>query len=304
MTGDGGGADLVDVFQAERRRLRGIAYRMLGVMADADDVVQDVWMRWEAADRSVIENPAAWLTTVTTRVAVDRLRRRTREQEAYVGPWLPEPLVVADDPRDPSEGVELAESLTFGFLVMLEELSPAERAAFLLADVFEEPYTAVAAALDRSEEACRQLASRARGKLRRESTDPPPTADRAVVDRFVAAIVSGDEAGALACVHPDIDLLSDGGGARHAARRRVVGADRVVRFMVNLARRVDHDARIEMATAGGRPAVVVWPPGESPLVVSLAVVAGRIAEVRSVLNPAKLADLIDRADLDRPPEVI
>lgn len=288
--------DATAVFESARPRLRGIAYRMLGVVADADDVVQDAWLRWSAADRSAIERPDAWLNTVTSRLAIDRLRRRTREQEAYVGPWLPEPVV-----SDPGDAAELADSLTLGFLTMLERLTPAERAALLLVDVFGEPFATVADVLDRSPDACRQLAVRARGKVRvgeRADADPPAAA-REVVDRFLAALATGDESTALGCLDVDVDLVSDGGGARHAARRPIVGRDRVGRFMLNIARRVEPGWRIDPAAVGGLPGVVVWDPDDGPVVIGFEVAGGRIRSVRSVLNPEKLTAVIHPSDTIR-----
>ncbi len=290
------------MFEAARPQLRGLAYRMLGVMADADDVVQDAWLRWSAADRSVVETPVAWLRTVTSRLAIDRLRRRTRHQHDYVGPWLPEPLVATFDPSDSSNGPELrdpadlaerSDSLTLAFLVMLEELTPEERAALLLVDVFGEPFSTVASTLEKSEAACRQLAVRARRKVRRDhgagATDR--FAAREVVDTFLAAIAAGDESAALRCLHPDVDLVSDGGGAQYAARRPVLGSERVARFMINIARRVQPGDEILSASVGGLQGIVVQRTNAPPLVIGFDVRDGRIVAVRSVLNPAKLTGL-------------
>lgn len=281
----------VDTFEAARPRLRGLAYRMLGVVADADDVVQDAWFRWEAADRRAIDNPDAWLTTVTSRLALDGLRRRKREEARYVGPWLPEPIVT--DLGDPQSGTELADDLTLGFLTMLETLTPDERAAVLLADVFGEPFGRIAETLGRSEPAARQLASRGRRKLRgRDPHEPAVDASRAVVDRFLAALVAGDEAGALACLHPDVELVSDGGAERHAARRPVVGGERVARFMLNIAARADPSWSIEGASVGGLPGVVVTEPvgdrREPSVVIGFRVTVGKVTEIRAVLNRDKL----------------
>jgi RNA polymerase sigma factor (sigma-70 family) len=162
-------ADSFQVFETERPRLLGLAYRLLGARADADDVVQDAWLRWHSADRGQIANPAGWLTTVTTRLALDRLRQLARRRQAYVGPWLPEPISTE---HTPEEHTELAESLTLGFLVVLERLAPVERAVLLLADVFGEPYSVISAAVGKSDSACRQTASRARRKVRAAAPVP------------------------------------------------------------------------------------------------------------------------------------
>lgn len=288
-----GAFEHVTTFEVARPRLLGLAYRMLGVVVDAEDVVQDTWLRWDTADRVPIENPDAWLTTVASRLALDRLRRRKREQDRYVGPWLPEPIVTAESSPsgDPEASAELADSLTLGFLTMLEALSPDERAVLLLVEVFGEPYSTVAATLDRTDEACRQLATRARRKLRRDASAPAP-ASRDVIERFLAAIVAGDERTALLCVHPDIDLVSDGGGQRHAARRPVVGDERVVRFLINLARRVEPGVIASPASVGGLDGVVVREEDGTPMfVMSLEVDGDRIRAIRTVLNPTKLHGL-------------
>ncbi len=286
----------LDTFEAARPQLRGLAYRMLGVMADADDAVQDAWLRWSTADRAAIDNPEAWLRTVTSRLAIDRLRRRNRVQNEYVGPWLPEPLIElvgAGVAGDPAAAAERSDTLTLAFLVMLEALTPDERAALLLADVFGEPFSAIAATLDRSEAACRQLASRARRKVRRDPAVAAAdrVAAREVVDSFLAALAAGDESAALRCLHPDVDLVSDGGGKQRAARHPVVGSDRVARFMFGIARRARPDDVIEPATIGGLPGVVVRRVSDPPIVIGFDVRDGLIVAVRSVLNPAKLTGL-------------
>jgi RNA polymerase sigma-70 factor, ECF subfamily len=207
------------------------------VLADADDVVQEAWLRWSAADRAEIDNTDAWLNTVVSRLAIDRLRRRKREEERYVGPWLPSPVVQRVD--DPADAAELADSMTTAFLIMLERLSPDERAAFLLADVFGERYDSIAVSLGRSAEACRQLASRARRKVRDAELarrDELGASDE-LVRRFLTALAIGDEATAVACLAPDAVYVSDGGPHRRAARVPVREPARIVRLLVNLVRR-------------------------------------------------------------------
>jgi RNA polymerase sigma-70 factor (ECF subfamily) len=275
-------------FAAARPRLVGIAYRLLGTTADADDVVQEAWIRWRGTDRSVVRNHDAFLTTVVTRLALDRLRRRKREEDRYVGPWLPSPLVEPD----PADTAELADSMTTAFLLMLERLTPDERAAFLLSDVFDEPFHVVADVMERSEEACRQLSSRARRKLRDEHRERARggRAARDVVDRFLVAIASGDEAGALACVSADAVLVSDGGANRRAARRPVVGPDRIVRLVSNLWGRLPGTWRVDVALVGGVPGILVSDArDELYLAMGFEVRDGTIDRVFSVLNPDKLA---------------
>ena len=171
-----------DIFEQERPRLLGLAYRMLGSIVDADDVVQDAWLRWQTVESEVIRSPEAWLTTATTRLALDRIRSHRRRREEYVGPWLPEPLV---SEAGPEEAAELADSLTFGFLTVLDRLGPIERAVFLLADVFAVPFAEIADTVGKSEAACRQIASRARRRLRERSNSRPVGADRQLVDTLV-----------------------------------------------------------------------------------------------------------------------
>lgn len=289
VTGPGRAAD--DVFEAERRRLLGLAYRMVGTIADAEDVVQDAWLRWQGTDQRVIERPAAWLTTVTTRLALDRLRARQRRQEDYVGPWLPEPLV-SDRPAagtDPEAAAELADSLTLGFLTVLDRLAPVERAVFLLADVFAVPYAEIAGVVGKSEVACRQIASRSRRKLHESGDHHPSGQDRALVDGLVMAIAVGDIDGVLARLAPDVVCVSDGGANRKAARRPVVGADRVCRFLVNLTRRFADDVSFSPATVNGDAGIVVSLAGAVDLVAAFEVDDGRVAAIHIIRNPDKLA---------------
>lgn len=276
-------------FEAARARLTGRAYRILGVLADADDVVQEAWLRWSAADTSAIDNTDAWLNTVVTRLAIDRLRRRKREEERYVGPWLPSPVVQRLD--DPAEVAELADSMTTAFLIMLERLSPDERAAFLLADVFGERFESIAESLDRSVESCRQLASRARRKLRdaEQARRDEARASDALVRRFLAALANGDEATAVACLAPDAVYVSDGGPRRRAARVPVREPVRIVRLLVNLTRRWPDTCRFEPARVGGLPGVLIEMDGRVLSATGVEVVDGRIVRITSVLNPDKLA---------------
>ncbi len=285
--------DVVDVFEAERPRLLGLAYRLLGSLADAEDVVQDVWLRWASVDQETIERPAAWLTTVTSRLGIDRLRARHRDRVDYVGPWLPEPLM-ADSLVDPAAVAELSDSLTTAFLVMLERLSPVERLIVLLVDVFGESFRAVADVTEHSEEACRQMAVRARRKLRANVDDNAavrPTADpqaRAVAGAFLAATLVGDRARVMALLAPDAVLISDGGRHRHAARRPVVGPERITRFVTNLVKRLPAGVTVHPATINGSPGVVARIDGLAWLVQSIDIVDGLIVRIYYMVNPDKL----------------
>ncbi len=289
--GDGGSE-----FERSRQRLLGRAYRVLGSFVDADDVVQETWLRWTRADRSTIENPEAWLNTVVTRLALDQLRRRKRDEAEYVGPWLPTPWV--EPLVDPSEAAVVSDSLTSAFLVMLERLTPDERVAFLMADVFGEPFAAVAASMDRTPESCRQLASRARRKIRGAEVERRDSAAlaTAVADRFLAAIITGDEQSAIDCIAPDAVYISDGGATRRAARQPVVGPERIVRLFVNLAKRFEDDWLLEPAVVGGFPGFTISAGGEISSASSAEVVDGKIVRILTIMNPDKLSGLRTRPD--------
>lgn len=382
--GDRGRAERVDleaaavVFEAERPRLVGLAYRLLGSLSDAEDVVQEAWLRWAGADRAAVDNPAAWLTTVTSRIGLDRLRARSRERASYVGPWLPEPLVepldlaAAEEPAvtadvrpsvDPADRAALADSLTTAFLVLLEELSPVERLVILLVDVFGEPFRLAAEVTGRSEAAVRQLAVRARRKLRAttatdvsdaeavvrpavllasgldlggrrgEGVDRParvpvdgavalgdgggegrppvdPDGDLAAVPRrrrdaaspeavrvattLLGAVATGDLDAAMALLAPEVVLVSDGGADHHAARRPVLGADRVARLLVNLAKRVPEGAELVPGLVNGEPGVVVRHQGRTRFVLAIGVdPTGVVDHVSVVVNPDKLQAVDD-----------
>jgi len=293
----GSGESAARLFEHERPRLLGLAYRMVGTIADAEDVVQEAWLRWQAADAGAIERPEAWLTTVTTRLALDLLKAVRRRREDYVGPWLPEPVVLTPGP---AESVELAESLTLGFLTMLDELGPVERAVFLLADVFSVPHAEIAGVVGRSEVACRQIASRARRRfkdVRPPDTPHAPGADRQVVDEFVAALALGDIDAALARLAPDVVLLSDGGPTRRAARRPVVGAARVVRLLANLARRLEGSVGVEAATVNGDPGVIFSLDGQRDTAAAFELREGRVTAIWLIRNPDKLTHLDEEVTL-------
>ena len=290
-------ADGDTLFAGERPRLLGLAYRMLGSLADAEDVVQDAWLRWAGTDQSVVANPPAWLTTTTTRLSLDRLRTLSRRREDYVGPWLPEPVSVAsaDPSADPAAATELAESMTLGFLVVLDTLSATERAVFLLADVFGEPYASIAAAVGKTEENCRQIASRARRKVR--DARPPETtpAPSDLLARLLWATSVGDIDELLSLLDTDVVLLSDGGAERRAARRPVVGAEKVARFMVNLAKKLVAGS-VEAGTLNGEE-VVIFHLDDGPMVFGGDVVDGRFVSMQWQRNPSKLTHLDEPVEL-------
>lgn len=279
----------VDVFEVERPRLLGLAYRILGSAVDAEDVVQDAWIRWQAA--TDIERPAAWLTTVVSRLALDAWRAQQRKREDYVGPWLPEPVATE---AGPAERAEMADSLTFGFLVLLDELSPIERVVFLLSDVFGEAFTDIAATVGKSEVACRQIASRARRKLQQSKPHAGAGASPSLALALLTAVSQGDVEGTMALLDHDVVLTSDGGPHRHAARRPVIGADRVTRLLVNLTKRgFDWGADMQFTEVNRTPSLVISKRGRPYMVIAIEDDGGRVQAIRIVVNPDKLGHLTE-----------
>ena len=288
---------LLPAFDAHRRLLFTVAYQMLGSVADAEDTVQDAWLRWSAADRSDVGDPRAWLVRTTTRLALDRLTSARARHETYVGPWLPEPLLTAADDtgRDPSDEVVLGEQVSLALLVVLETLSPAERAVFVLQEVFGLPAGEVADVLGRSEAAVRQLAHRDREHVaaRRPRFDADRQAHREVTERFLAACVGGDVDALLAALAPGAVLVSDGGGRARAALRPITGADKVARFLaaVTTGGASLPGLRIGLAEVNGLPGVAAWTDAGPYVAVSLVVADGLVQQVLVVLNPDKLSGL-------------
>jgi RNA polymerase sigma-70 factor, ECF subfamily len=282
-------ADEGDLFDKSRPQLLGIAYRMVGTMVDAEDIVQDAWLRWNGADQTSIERPEAWLTTVTARIAIDFIRASSRRREEYLGPWLPEPLVVDGGPEATAE---LADSLTLGFLTLLDTLNPVERAVFLLVDVFGVAYADVSRGVGKSEVACRQIASRARRRLHGASSRRPACEERRIVDELLAAVAHGDLPAILERLAPDVVLVSDGGPTRRAARRPIVGAARVARFFVTFARRSYAHARVVPAVINGDPGIITYLGGEIDFVAAFEIADTGIAAIWLVRNPAKLEHVI------------
>lgn len=274
-----------DDFALHRLRLRAIAYRMLGSVADADDEVQETALRWHRADRAAVENAEAWLVRACTRVSIDLLRRRRRE--AYTGPWLPEPA--SEEPV--TQAPALAESLRLAFLLMLERLTPHERAAFLLREVFDTPYDEVAAALGASEPACRQYVSRARRHIAEERTRfaVAPRAEIDLMSRFGDALAAGDLAAITALLAADARMVSDGGGKVIAALNVITGAQKVARFFVGIAGKAPPDMAWTPITLNGAPAIVGEAGGQIIGVVSIATDGDRITSVFVQRNPDKLA---------------
>jgi RNA polymerase sigma-70 factor (ECF subfamily) len=284
-----------DPFEAHRGRLLGLAYRMLGSRADAEDAVQDAWLRWAASDRAAIANPEAYLVTIVTRLCLDRLKSARHTREVYVGPWLPEPVPDAEA-LSPHAATELADDLSFALLLALERLSPLERAAFLLHDVFDEPFSEVAETLGRSEAAVRQLASRARKAVREEraARQASPESHARLLAAFAAALASRDPTQLKAVLRDDAVVITDGGGRKPAALNPIRSADRVARFFFGLLRKFESrglQVSVSPATLNGAPGLLVYLNGALDQALTLSVDGDRIAAIYSVRNPDKLGAL-------------
>lgn len=283
------------VFERLRPRLFGIAYRMLGVRADAEDVVQDTWVRWHRGGAAEARTPEAWLVTVATRLAIDRLRSALAEREHYFGPWLPEPLV---DVVSPENMLEQAGDLSTAFLLMLERLGPEERAVFLLHQVFDFDHAEVAAMVGKSEAACRKILQRARERVR--AGRPRFAVDReahlALLKRFVEAARSGDPAQVQALLALDASYVGDGGGKAKTTVRTVTGASRVARLVIGIERKWNGQGRHDVITVNGEPGLLTWRDGRPDSVSSILVEDGRIAAIYVVRNPDKLGTLGAAAD--------
>jgi RNA polymerase sigma-70 factor (ECF subfamily) len=278
---------LAEAFEAQRAHLVRVAYGQLGSIAEAEDVVQEAWLRLERAGADGIRDLRAWLTTTVNRLALDALRSARVRREAYVGPWLPEPVI--DD--DPADRVTLDESIGTALLVVLETLSAGERVAFVMHDVFGYDFRAVAEVLGVSEEAARQQASRARRRVREGRPRFPATREqqRAVVEAFARAATEGDADALLALLDPDVVMRADGGGVVNAARKPIEGAERVARTTIALARRGRGDGRI--VDVNGMPGVIARGADGIPNVIAFTIDDGRITAIDVVRNPDKLRGL-------------
>ncbi|ANS63682.1 ECF-sigma factor [Streptomyces lincolnensis] len=287
---------VTDVFQEHRPVLLGVAYRMLGRVADAEDVVQEAWLRWSAADRSEVREPRAYLVRVTTRLAIDRLRQVKARGETYVGPWLPEPYVTdfGDTVPDTAERAVLADTVSLAVLVVLESLSPLERAVFVLREAFGYPYADIAAMLERAEPAVRQLAGRARRHVeeRRPRYEVDPAQRRDLTERFLAAAGDGDLEGLMSLLAPDVRLVGDSGGKSKAPVRVMESADKVGRFVLGVARKgAVPDVSFRYLELNGGPALLILSGDKPDSVVQLDVVDGLIQSVYIIRNPDKLGSL-------------
>jgi len=278
-------------FVEHRNLLFTVAYELLGSAADAEDVLQESWLRWSQVELGEVREPRAYLVRIVTRQALNRLRTLGRRKEAYVGPWLPEPLLTAPDV---AEDVELAESVSLAMMLVLETLGPVERAVFVLREVFDLGYDEIAAAVDKSPAAVRQIAHRARQHVeaRRPRVDVAHHETREVVASFLAAVNSGDLQGLMDVLAPDVVLIADGGGVVQAALRPIQGADKIVRFFAGGLRKAGNPAVTgELLSVNGSPAVRLYVDGVQDGVLALKVEAGRVSGIYAVRNPAKLSAL-------------
>ncbi|POX35958.1 RNA polymerase subunit sigma-24, partial [Streptomyces sp. Ru73] len=282
-----------DVFEEHRPVLQGVAYRMLGRVADAEDIVQEAWLRWSAADHETVREPRAYLVRVTTRLAIDRLRQVQARREAYVGPWLPEPVATdyGGAVPDSADHAVFTESVTFAVLVVMESLSPLERAVFVLREAFGYPYAEIAAVLERGEAAVRQLAGRARRHVeeRKPRFEVNPERQRDLTERFLAAAAGDDLQGLIGLLAEDVRLVGDSGGKAKAPLRVIETADKVARFLVAVSGKSAAELSFGFASLNGGTAVVVRAGGRVDAVFQLDVVDGRIQTVYVVRNPDKLA---------------
>jgi RNA polymerase sigma-70 factor (TIGR02957 family) len=279
-----------EAFLAHRNLLFTVAYEMLGSAADAEDVLQETWLRWAGVDLGAVRDFRPYLVRITTRQALARLRALGRRRESYVGPWLPEPLLTAPDV---AEDVELAESVSMAMLLVLETLTPAERAVFVLREVFDVGYEEIAETVDKSPAAVRQIAHRARAQVaaRRPRGVVSAAEARAALDAFKRAAETGDLQGLLDILAPDVVLIGDGGGVKQAIPRPIVGADKVARLLAIGLGRLDGAASLRPAQVNGYPALILRLDGEIDSVVAVRIDDGLITGLYSVRNPEKLSHL-------------
>ena len=286
-----------DAFVAHRNLLFTVAYEMLGSAADSEDVLQETWLRWAEVDHDGVCDERAYLVRIVTRLSLNRLRTLQRRREQYVGPWLPEPLLTTPDV---AEDVELADSVSMAMLLILETLAPTERAVFVLREVFEVGYDEIAAAVDKSPAAVRQIAHRARAHIeeRRPRGDVAPSLRDEVIAKFGVAASTGDIQCLMDVLAPDVVLLTDGGGVKKAALRPILGREKVMRFLDGVAPR-DGTAMADLVVVNGAPAVRVFLDGEIDSIGSMLVEDGLVTGIYWVRNPAKLARLDEVVALTR-----
>ncbi len=289
MAAAAGESDRLETFGRNKARLFGIAYRMLGTRADAEDLVQEAYIRWHGADPAEIETPDAWLTTVVTRLAIDRLRKASVQRETYIGPWLPEPLIV-DQSLSPEMRAELESDVSMAFMVMLERLSPMERAVFLLHDVFDLAHAEIAKVVAKSETAVRQIVSRARVRVRSERArfEADASARAGLIKKFITASYAGDAQTLMSIFADDVALTSDGGGKVNAAKKTVFGRRRLANLHTVSIRKFHGRLAAYLVNIGGEPALVEYAEGIPFSATAFSIENGRITAFYRVMNPDKL----------------
>ncbi|WP_067793160.1 RNA polymerase sigma-70 factor [Actinomadura formosensis] len=287
-----------EAFIAHRNLLFTVAYEMLGSAADAEDVLQETWMRWAGVDLGTVRDQRAYLVQITTRQALTRLRTLGRRKETYVGPWLPEPLLTTPDV---AEDVELADKVSMAMLLVLETLTPTERAVFVLREVFDLAYDEIAEAVDKSPAAVRQIAHRARSHVAaRRPRDAVSSAEtRAALHAFQRALETGDLQNLLDTLAPNVVLLSDGGGLKQALTRPVVGAHRVARLVTTGLKRIEAETSFEPVQVNGNPGLIVRLNGETDTIMAVRVENGLITGLYFVRNPDKLSHVEQETTLSR-----
>ncbi|MCX4426778.1 RNA polymerase sigma-70 factor [Streptomyces mirabilis] len=285
-----------ETFLAHRNLLFTVAYEMLGSAADAEDVLQETWLRWVKVDLGQVRDPRAYLVRITTRQSLNRLRTMSRRKEVYVGPWLPEPLLTAPDV---AEDVELAESVSMAMMLVLETLSPTERAVFVLREVFDVDYDEIAAAVDKTPAAVRQIAHRARRHVdaRRPREVVPSGRIRAALESFQRAFEARDLQGLMDVLAPEVVLVSDGGGLKQAALRPISGAEKVVRFIVGGTGKAEGTLTSDPTVVNGNPALVLRLDGEVDGIMAIRVEDARITGLYYVRNPEKLTRVASETPL-------
>jgi RNA polymerase sigma factor (sigma-70 family) len=278
------------VFTGIRPRLFGIAYRMLSSATEAEDLVQDVWLRWQNYDRSTVVNPAAFLATTTTRLAINTLQSARVRRETYIGPWLPEPV---DTSNDPYLGAERGEALEFAALLLMEKLTPSERAAYVLREAFDYPYAQIADILQSTEPAVRQLVSRSRKHVTGERRTPAsPLAQRELLTSFIAAARDGDMTALERLFAADVASLSDGNGATQVSRRAVVGVSRVARYIISISTWFWNGMEVELVTTNGQTSAVLRRDGALFGVLTVTASADGIDQLLWMVNPAKITAVV------------
>jgi RNA polymerase sigma-70 factor, ECF subfamily len=282
-----------ETFERHRSLLFSIAYRMLGSVMEAEDVVQEAFLRWQEASGRGIHAPKSYLSTVVTRLSIDRLRSAKARREEYVGPWLPEPIATGEG-SDVADAVALDETLSMAFLVLLESLTPVERAVFLLREVFDYDYAEIASLVGKSEDNCRQISRRARQSVaaRRPRFESSPEQEERLMSSFLEACMSGDMEGLLALLSADATLWSDGGGKTRAALNPIHGADRIARFFSGILRKAPPGLVVRRASINGRPGFIgYFENGRPQSFTTFDVAEGSIRAIRLVVNPEKLRNV-------------